>query len=60
MRVDIYKEVFAAMKPTATLGLPHGFLLGYLDSIGETFPEHMDVIAVQPKGMGPKVRRLYE
>jgi len=59
-QAKLYKEVFAAMKPTATLGLSHGFLLGYLDSIGETFPEHMDVIAVCPKGMGPSVRRLYE
>lgn len=56
----LYKEIFAAMKPGATLGLSHGFLLGYLDSIGETFPEDMDVIAVCPKGMGPSVRRLYE
>jgi ketol-acid reductoisomerase len=56
----LYKEVFAAMKPGATLGLSHGFLLGYLDSIGEKFPEDMDVIAVCPKGMGPSVRRLYE
>ena len=56
----LYKEIFAAMKPGATLGLSHGFLLGYLDSIGEKFPENMDVIAVCPKGMGPSVRRLYE
>lgn len=56
----LYKEVFAAMKPGATLGLSHGFLLGYLESIGEKFPEDMDVIAVCPKGMGPSVRRLYE
>jgi ketol-acid reductoisomerase len=56
----LYKEVFKAMKPGATLGLSHGFLLGYLESIGETFPEDMDVIAVCPKGMGPSVRRLYE
>jgi ketol-acid reductoisomerase len=56
----LYKDIFAAMKPGATLGLSHGFLLGYLDSIGETFPEDMDVIAVCPKGMGPSVRRLYE
>merc|ERR1719329_500331 len=56
----LYKEIFAAMKPGATLGLSHGFLLGYLDSIGESFPEDMDVIAVCPKGMGPSVRRLYE
>jgi ketol-acid reductoisomerase len=56
----LYKDIFAAMKPGATLGLSHGFLLGYLESIGETFPEDMDVIAVCPKGMGPSVRRLYE
>ncbi|GMI37240.1 hypothetical protein TrCOL_g9610 [Triparma columacea] len=56
----LYKEIFAAMKPGATLGLSHGFLLGYLDSIGEAFPEDMDVILVAPKGMGPSVRRLYE
>merc|ERR1712127_324735 len=56
----LYKEIFAAMKPGATLGLSHGFLLGYLDSIGEAFPEDMDVIAVCTKGMGPSVRRLYE
>jgi len=56
----LYKDVFAAMKPGATLGLSHGFLLGYLDSIGESFPADMDVIAVCPKGMGPSVRRLYE
>lgn len=59
-QAKLYKEVFAAMKPGATLGLSHGFLLGYLDSIGEAFPEDMDVIAVCPKGMGPSVRRLYE
>lgn len=59
-QAKLYKDVFAAMKPGATLGLSHGFLLGYLDSIGETFPEDMDVIAVCPKGMGPSVRRLYE
>merc|ERR1719503_11230 len=59
-QAKLYKKVFDAMKPGATLGLSHGFLLGYLDSIGEAFPEDMDVIAVCPKGMGPSVRRLYE
>jgi len=59
-QATLYKEIFAAMKPGATLGLSHGFLLGYLESIGEKFPEDMDVIAVCPKGMGPSVRRLYE
>lgn len=56
----VYKDIFAALKPGATLGLSHGFLLGYLDSIGESFPASNDVIAVCPKGMGPSVRRLYE
>ena len=59
-QAKLYKKVFAAMKPGATLGLSHGFLLGYLDSINESFPAEMDVIAVCPKGMGPSVRRLYE
>lgn len=59
-QAKMYKEIFAAMKPGATLGLSHGFLLGHLDSIGESFPEDMDVVAVCPKGMGPSVRRLYE
>ncbi len=59
-QAKLYKKVFETMKPGATLGLSHGFLLGYLDSIGETFPADMDVIAVCPKGMGPSVRRLYE
>ena len=59
-QAKLYKDIFAAMKPGAKLGLSHGFLLGYLDSIGEGFPEDMDVIAVCPKGMGPSVRRLYE
>lgn len=55
-----YKEIFAAMRPGATLGLSHGFLLGHLQSIGADFPDNINVIAVCPKGMGPSVRRLYE
>lgn len=55
-----YKEIFAALRPGSTLGLSHGFLLGYLQSIGEDFPANINVIAVCPKGMGPSVRRLYE
>lgn len=54
-----YKEIFAAMKPGATLGLSHGFLLGHMDALGEDFPKDMDVVLVAPKGMGPSVRRLY-
>jgi ketol-acid reductoisomerase len=59
-QAKLYKEIFAALKPGATLGLSHGFLLGYLKSVGADFPEGHDVIAVCPKGMGPSVRRLYE
>ncbi len=54
-----YRQVFDAMRPGTTLGLSHGFLLGYLNSIGERFPEKVNVVGVCPKGMGPSVRRLY-
>ena len=56
----IYKSVFDAMKPGATLGLSHGFLLGHLNSRNEKFPSNINVVGVCPKGMGPSVRRLYE
>jgi len=59
-QAKLYKKIFETMKPGAVLGLSHGFLLGHLDSIGEKFPDNIDVIAVCPKGMGPSVRRLYE
>lgn len=59
-QAKLYKKIFETMKKGAVLGLSHGFLLGHLDSIGESFPADMDVIAVCPKGMGPSVRRLYE
>jgi ketol-acid reductoisomerase len=55
-----YKDIFRAIRPGATLGLSHGFLLGHLQSVGESFPTNINVIAVCPKGMGPSVRRLYE
>jgi len=58
-QVDHYRKVFATMKDGATLGLSHGFLLGYLESVGEYFPKNINVIGVCPKGMGPSVRRLY-
>jgi len=57
---QVYQKIFDTMKPGSTLGLSHGFLLGYLDSIGESFPDHLDVVLMAPKGMGPSVRRLYE
>jgi ketol-acid reductoisomerase len=54
-----YKEIFAALKPGATLGLSHGFLLGHLENEGTQFPDNINVIGMCPKGMGPSVRRLY-
>lgn len=57
---QLYKEIFAHMKDGATLGLSHGFLLGYLKSIGEALPKNINIIGVCPKGMGKSVRRLYE
>ncbi|NMG05837.1 ketol-acid reductoisomerase [Brasilonema sp. UFV-L1] len=59
-QAENYQQIFEAIRPGATLGLSHGFLLGYLKNIGESFPENINVIAVCPKGMGPSVRRLYE
>jgi ketol-acid reductoisomerase len=59
-QAENYQQIFASIRPGATLGLSHGFLLGYLKSIGEKFPENINVVGVCPKGMGPSVRRLYE
>ncbi len=58
-QAEQYKEIFAALKPGATLGLSHGFLLQHLENEGTSFPKNVNVIAVCPKGMGPSVRRLY-
>jgi ketol-acid reductoisomerase len=59
-QAENYQEIFKAIRPGATLGLSHGFLLGYLNRIGQKFPENINVVGVCPKGMGPSVRRLYE
>ncbi len=59
-QAELYGAVFRAMRSGATLGLSHGFLLGFLKSNGEYFPNDINVIGVCPKGMGPSVRRLYE
>ncbi|GAA4704640.1 hypothetical protein GCM10023215_50460 [Pseudonocardia yuanmonensis] len=55
-----HEELFAVLKPGATIGLSHGFLLGHLRATGRDFPAGHPVIAVCPKGMGDSVRRLYE
>jgi len=59
-QASLYPRVLAAMKPGATLGLSHGFLLGVMQSDGADFRDDIDVVLVAPKGMGPSVRRLYE
>jgi ketol-acid reductoisomerase len=56
---ESYRDVFAALRAGATLGLSHGFLLGHLEQVGDEFPADVDVIAVCPKGMGASVRALY-
>jgi ketol-acid reductoisomerase len=56
---QLYPQVFEAIKPGKTLGLSHGYLLGHLTNEGKSFPKHINVIMVAPKGMGPSVRRLY-
>ncbi|WP_062212951.1 ketol-acid reductoisomerase [Streptomyces sp. NBRC 109706] len=55
-----HQKLFDALKPGATIGLSHGFLLGHLRSVAGDFPAGHGVIAVCPKGMGDSVRRLYE
>ena len=47
------------MKPGATLGLSHGFLLGVMKNEGKEFRNDINVCLVAPKGMGPSVRNLY-
>jgi len=58
--ISRYKEIFENMKEGATLLLSHGFLKAYLDSVGDDFPSHIDVVLMAPKGMGGSVRKLYE
>jgi ketol-acid reductoisomerase len=58
-QAKLFPTVFESLKPGATLGLSHGFLLGHLRNVGADFPKNVNVVAVCPKGMGPSVRRLY-
>jgi ketol-acid reductoisomerase len=59
-QAELHRRIFATLRPGATLGLSHGFLLGHLTNLGERFPAALNVVGVCPKGMGPSVRRLYE
>ncbi|MFT3817219.1 MAG: hypothetical protein QM750_06255 [Rubrivivax sp.] len=58
-QAERFGAVFQALRPGATLGLSHGYLLGHLQQVGAAFPAGINVIAVCPKGMGASVRRLY-
>lgn len=58
-QAELFRAVFEALRPGATLGLSHGFLLGHMRNLGARFPGSVNVIGVCPKGMGPSVRRLY-
>lgn len=58
-QAELFEQVFANLKPGATIGLSHGFLLGHMKNVGASFPANVNAIAVCPKGMGPSVRRLY-
>lgn len=59
-QTELYERIFAALRPGTTLGFSHGFLLGYLNDQGLSFPKDIDVIAVCPKGLGKSVRALYQ
>ena len=59
-QAENHTEILSTIKPGATLGLSHGFLLGHLKSVGVEMRKDINVIGMCPKGMGPSVRRLYE
>src|SRR5215475_8005487 len=59
-QADNYDRIMGAIRPGATLGLSHGFLVAYVLSSGKAFRNDINIIGVCPKGMGPSVRRLYE
>ncbi|MEX1253221.1 MAG: ketol-acid reductoisomerase [Dehalococcoidia bacterium] len=58
-QAELYEQVLDAIRPGATLGLSHGFLVGHMKNVGAKFPATINVIGVCPKGMGPSVRKLY-
>jgi len=48
-QAKLYPRVLAAMKPGATLGLSHGFLLGVMQSDNVDFRKDVNVVLVAPK-----------
>lgn len=59
-QADLMPEIMDHMMSGATLGLAHGFILGYMQSTKQTWREDINVVMVAPKGMGASVRKLYE
>ena len=58
-QVKTYKNLFKNIKPGSTLGLSHGFLIGYLEKNNIKIPDNINIIMVAPKGMGPSLRQKY-
>lgn len=48
-QAKLYPRILAAMKPGATLGLSHGFLLGVMKNDGVDFRKDINVCLVAPK-----------
>lgn len=59
-QTENWEKIIGLMKPGATLGLSHGFLLGHITATGQRFRDDINIILMAPKGMGDSVRRLYE
>lgn len=51
-QAKLYPRILAAMKPGATLGLSHGFLLGVMKNDGVDFRKDINVVLVAPKVRG--------
>lgn len=49
VQAKLYPRILAAMKPGATLGLSHGFLLGVMQNDGVDFRDDINVILNAPK-----------
>jgi hypothetical protein len=51
-QAKLYPRILAAMKPGATLGLSHGFLLGIMKNDSVDFRKDINVVLVAPKVRG--------
>ena len=59
-QATLHDDIFSSVKSGATLAFSHGFLIGYIESIGYKVRKDINIIGMCPKGMGASVRRLYE